>query len=71
LSAIDKAPVRVPICVGLKVTLTVQLAPVARLEVHVWFWLKSPLVVMLVMLSEVTAVFVTVTVLAALIVFNN
>ena len=53
LSAIDNVPVRVPICVGLKVTLIVQLARGARLEPQVWVWLKSPLAVMVVMLSVV------------------
>ena len=36
LSATDSAPVRFPICVGLKATLIVQLAPAARLEPQVW-----------------------------------
>jgi len=51
LSAIDNIPVRVPICVGLKVTLIVQPARGARLKPQVWVWLKSPLVMMLEMLS--------------------
>jgi hypothetical protein len=53
LSVIDNAPVRVPICVGLKVTLRVQFARGARLEPQVWVWMKSPLAVMLVMLSVI------------------
>ena len=52
LSVIDTAPVRVPICVGLNVTLIVQLAPAGRLEPHV-FGLKSPLATMLVILSAI------------------
>ncbi len=51
LSAIDNFPVNVPICVGLKVTLIVQPARGARLKPQVWVWLKSPLAVMLMMLS--------------------
>jgi len=53
LSAIDTAPVRVPLCVGLKVTLMVQLASAARLEPQVFVWLKSPLAAILVILSAV------------------
>ena len=52
LSVTDNVPVRVPPCVGLNATLIVQLAPAARLEPQeVWVWRKSPLAVMLVMLS--------------------
>jgi hypothetical protein len=36
LSVIDKVAVRVPICVGWKVTLIVQLAPAARLDPQVF-----------------------------------
>ena len=36
LSVTDSAPVRFPICVGLKATLIVQLVPAARLEPQVW-----------------------------------
>lgn len=36
LSATDSAPVRFPICMGLKATLIVQLAPAARFELQVW-----------------------------------
>ena len=52
LSAIDNVPVRVPICVGLNVTLIVQLARGATLEPQLCVWLKSPLAVMLVMLTS-------------------
>jgi len=41
LSVIDNVPVRVPLCVGSKVTLMVQLASAARLELQVFVWLKS------------------------------
>jgi hypothetical protein len=53
LSVIDNVPVRVPLCVGLKVTLMVQLASAARLEPQVFAWLKSPLAAILVILSAV------------------
>jgi hypothetical protein len=36
LSLIDNVPVRVPLCVGLKVTLMVQFASAARLEPQVF-----------------------------------
>ncbi len=61
LSAIDNVPVRVPICVGLNVTLIVQLARGATLEPQLCVWLKSPLAVMLVMLSVVLPKLVSVT----------
>ena len=51
LSVIDSVPVRVPICVGLKVTLIVQLAPAAKLEPQVCVWWKSLLATMLLMES--------------------
>jgi len=53
LSVIDNVPVRVPLCVGLKVTLMVQLASAARLGPQVFVWLKSPLAAMLVILSAI------------------
>ena len=53
LSVIDNVPVRVALCVGLKVTLMVQLASAARLEPQVFVWLKSPLAAILVILSAV------------------
>ena len=42
LSAIDSVPVRLPVVVGLKVTLTVQFAPAARLLPQVFVCEKSP-----------------------------
>ena len=51
LSVIDKVPVRGPLCVGLKVTLMVQLASAARLEPQVFVWLKSPFAAILMILS--------------------
>ena len=53
LSVIDNVPVRVPLCVGLKVTLMVQLASAARLEPQVFVRLKSPLAAILVILSAI------------------
>ena len=41
------APVREPMAVGVKVTLTAQLALAGKLEPQVLVWEKSPLVVML------------------------
>jgi hypothetical protein len=55
------APVRVPAAVGLKVTLMVQLVPVATLDPQVLVWEKSPLAVMLVMLRVALPVFLSVT----------
>jgi len=46
LSVIDSDPTRLPPVDGLKVTLMEQLAPAARLEPHVFVWLKSPLAAM-------------------------
>jgi hypothetical protein len=54
-------PVRAPPAVGLKVTLIVQLAPALTVLPHVLVWEKSPLVVMLDMVSEALPVFVNVT----------
>jgi len=55
------APVLVPLAVGLKVTLRVQLAPAATLELHVLVWEKSPLTEILVMLRVALPVFLRVT----------
>ena len=61
LSVTVTAPVLVPAAVGLKVTLMVQLPPVATLEPQVFVWEKSPLVLMLVMLRVALPVFLSVT----------
>jgi hypothetical protein len=61
LSVMVTAPVLVPVAVGLKVTLSVQLALAARLEPQVLVWEKSPLVVMLVMLRAALPVLLRVT----------
>ena len=44
-------PVREPVAVGVKVTLIVQDEPAARLEPQVLVWEKSPLTVMLEIVS--------------------
>ena len=59
-------PVLVPVAVGVKVTLRVQLALVARLEPQVLVWEKSPLTVMLVMLRVALPVLLRVTLWALL-----
>jgi hypothetical protein len=61
LSVMVTTPVLVPVAVGLKVTLRVQLAPAARLEPQVLVWEKSPLTAMLVMLRVALPVLLKVT----------
>ena len=64
-----------PVAVGLNVTLMVQLAAAARLEPQVFVCAKSPLLlpvtVMLVKVNEAVPVFLSVIVLAALVVDTN
>jgi hypothetical protein len=60
------APFRVPIAAGVKVTLRVQLAPAARLALHVFVSEKSPLTVMPVMLRAALPLLQSVTVCALL-----
>ena len=64
--------VRVPLAVGSKVTLIVQLAPAANELPHVWVWAKSPtlgpVIAMPVMLKLVVPTLVRVTVFAGLVV---
>ena len=45
LSVTATLAVRVPVAVGLKVTLIMQLAPAPRLARQLWVWVKSPLLV--------------------------
>jgi hypothetical protein len=59
---------RVPMAVGLKVTLMVQLFPGARLELQAFDWAKSPLTERLMMSRAVLPVLVRVTCFAALVV---
>jgi hypothetical protein len=61
LSVMVTAPVLVPVAVGLKVTLSVQLWLAATLEPQVLVWEKLPLTVMLVMLSAALPVLLRVT----------
>ena len=61
MSAIVTLPVLVPVAVGLKVTLTAQLALAATLEPQVLVSEKSPLAVMLEIVSEALPVSVRVT----------
>ena len=61
LSVMVTAPVLVPVALGLKVTLRVQLALAATLEPQVLVWEKSPLAVMLVMLRVALPVLLRVT----------
>src|ERR1051326_8684049 len=59
-SVIASVPVRVPVAVGVNVTLIVQLAP-AKTEVpQVLIWEKSPLVEMLLMVSVALPLLVSV-----------
>lgn len=66
LSVMVSAPVRVPLAVGVKVTLIMQLAPAARLPPQLLVWAKSPLVAMLEMVSGPVPVLERVTFCAAL-----
>ena len=68
LSVIVTLPVLVPACVGVKVTLTVQLAPTASEFPQVFVWAKSPLAPMLVMSRVAVPGLVTVTACDALVV---
>src|SRR5581483_2175306 len=68
LSRILSVPVRVPVAVGSKVTLMVQLAPAPTELPQVLVCAKSPLVPMLVMLKEAVPVFLRVTGRAELVV---
>src|SRR6266404_4036407 len=70
LSVMVIAPVRVPVAVGVNVTLIVQLAPAATEVPQVLVCAYCALAAMLVMLSAALPVFVSVTVCAALVVFT-
>ena len=65
---IDNVPVRVPVAVGEKVTLMVQLLPTASLAGQSFVSAKSPVMVMLVTFSGVAPGLLTVTTCAALVV---
>ena len=62
LSETLRTPVLVPLAVGLKVTLMLQELPAARTVPQVCVWEKSPLMVMLLMVSVAVPVFLRVTV---------
>jgi hypothetical protein len=51
LSAVVKEPLREPLAVGVKMLLKVQLALAARLDPQLLVWEKSPLAVILAILS--------------------
>src|SRR5205807_10115469 len=70
LSVMVIAPVRVPVAVGVKVTLMAQLAPAATDVPQVLVCMKSPLATMLVTLSATVPVLVSVTDCATLVVFR-
>ena len=70
LSVMVTAPVRVPVAVGLNVTLIVQLEPAESEVPQVVVDAKSPLVTMLVMLNNALPVFLRVTFFAPLVVFT-
>ena len=61
MSVMVNAPVMVPVVVGWKVTRMVQEAPAATLEPQVLVSEKTPVIVMLLMLSVALPVFVSVT----------
>ena len=64
-----KIPVRTPITVGAKLTLTVQLLPAASVVPQVLLLIaKSPLIVMLLIFSVLVPVFVSLTTFAVLVV---
>src|SRR5437667_426111 len=71
LSVMVIAPVRVPVAVGVKVTLMAQLAPAATDVPQVLVCMKSPLATMLVTLSAAVPVLVSVTVCTALVVLTS
>jgi hypothetical protein len=66
LSVTDNDPVRLPPADGLNVTLMEQLAPAARLEPQVFVWLKSPLAVILEIVSAALPALVSFTAWAVL-----
>jgi hypothetical protein len=66
LSAMLIAPVRVPVVVGVNVTLIVQTAPPATDVPQVFVWVKSPLVATVVIVNVWLPVFVRLTVCIAL-----
>lgn len=68
MSVMVRVPVRVPLCVGVKVTLMLQAPPAATLGPQVLAWEKSPLIVMLLRVRVALPVFVRVRVCGLLLV---
>jgi hypothetical protein len=71
LSAMVNVPARVPAKVGVKVTSIVQFAPALSETPHVLVCAKSPLVPMLLMVSEASPLSVKVTLCSALVEFTS
>ena len=67
LSVIVTAPVRVPVVVGVKVTLMVQLDPAVTAPGQLLLWAKSPVAAMLEIVRSAVPVFVNETVCAGLV----
>ena len=68
LSEMLRLPLRVPVAVGIKITLTVQLFPAGTLVAQLFVWVKSPVAVILEIVSAALPVLVRVTDCAALLV---
>src|SRR5262249_58204019 len=60
-SLMVSVPVRLPVTVGVKVTMIAQLLPAARVAPQLLVWLKSPVTEMPLMLRGAPPVFVNVT----------
>jgi len=68
LSVMVTVPVRVPVVVGVKLTLIVQLAPATTEDPQVLLWAKSPLGMRPLIVSVAFPVLLSVTACAALVV---
>lgn len=64
-------PARLPAALGVKVTLMVQLAPTARLLPQLFVWVKSPVVLMLLMVKAAVPLLVKVAACAALVLLTT
>lgn len=71
LSLMVTAPLRIPLSAGVKVTLTVQLAPIPTLVPQLLVCAKSPDAAMLATVSAASPVFVNMNCLALLVVFTS
>ena len=65
---IEIAPVRVPVVVGVNVTVSVQLPPAANVLVQLLVWAKSPVAAPMESVVDAVPVFFTVTVWLGLVV---